>query len=205
MKIESNNRLGLCLLIAIGCAFAVQPPARGQDREPAAVHIDLQALVWSSVAMDADLDASDVPRTDQRADAGWTGLNLAVDFRVKGFFGIGLQLNYLERLDVIGERTRVMGGLRFMGLIPIGRSLVMVPYGRIGVNTQLPDCEGCDNRYGVALGTGFGLRWMISSHVGLVASLDLGLATLMWDDQDGKFVDLNLVEGGLSAGLVVAF
>ena len=46
---------------------------------------------------------------------------------------------------------------------------------------------------------------MISQHVGLVATLDLGVATLMWDDADGKFVDLNLVEGGLNAGLVFAF
>jgi hypothetical protein len=170
------------------------------------VYIGFHSLGIESILADSgvpggasDLDGSEDTRF-------WVGFETSLDFRLTQRFGLGVWVDYLEPEDGFGDTARVMTGLRFSGLIQIGESLVLHPFGKIGFNGRFyPDCEGCDPRYGYTVAGGFGIKWMFLRWLGFSANFDLGFRNLMWEDEQGRGVDATHVDVGLDLGLTCAF
>jgi hypothetical protein len=125
------------------------------------------------------------------------------DFRIAGSFMLGLTFDVQDFMDGWDTATDYGFGLRVGGLIQIGESLVLVPFGRFALKaTAYGDCGiySCpDNQYGVFIGAGFGVKYMFLRWLGLAADVLLGVYTYP-DESDLSFVNL-----GFDLGLVLAF
>ena len=134
----------------------------------------------------AGIGVTNMSWMDSDGDADtFAGLAAYLDWRIgKGFMlGFALDLEFLDK-DLGYAGSTLIGYfdllLRLGYLIPVANNKVLLhPYGSFGVASLVDmDSDEADPWTGVALGAGFGVRWMLLSWLGL--SADLGIEYAEW-------------------------
>ncbi len=137
----------------------------------------------------AGIGVTNMSWMDSEADGDtFAGLATYLDWRIgKGFMlGFALDLEFLDKdFGTVSTQIGFFDLMMRLGyLIPVANNKVLLhPYGSFGFASLVyMDIEEADPLTGVALGAGFGVRWMLLSWLGL--SADLGIEYAEWIPTD---------------------